>query len=85
MHYSQQIILKRWLPILKEYERTKAIEPGASKTFISRRSGHRLHIISRQFLYQFPFPIKSRTNDKLNIFIFRLPLKHFFYSIICSN
>jgi hypothetical protein len=24
MHYYQQIILKRWLPILKEYERTKA-------------------------------------------------------------
>ena len=24
MQYSQQIILKRWIPILKEYERTKA-------------------------------------------------------------
>jgi hypothetical protein len=24
MRYSQQIILKRWIPILKEYERTKA-------------------------------------------------------------
>lgn len=32
MHYSQQIILKRWLPILKEYERTKAkIEPRPFK------------------------------------------------------
>jgi hypothetical protein len=24
MQYSQQIIVKRWIPILKEYERTKA-------------------------------------------------------------
>jgi hypothetical protein len=24
MHYEYQIILKRWLPILKEYERTKS-------------------------------------------------------------
>jgi transposase InsO family protein len=32
MHYSQQIILKRWLPILKEYERTKAkVEPRPFK------------------------------------------------------
>ena len=32
MHYSQQIILKRWLPILKEYERTKAkVEPRPLK------------------------------------------------------
>ncbi len=32
MQYSQQIILKRWLPILKEYERTKAkVEPRPFK------------------------------------------------------
>jgi len=24
MQYSQQIIVKRWIPILKEYEQTKA-------------------------------------------------------------
>jgi len=24
MKYSEQVILKRWIPILKEYERTKA-------------------------------------------------------------
>jgi hypothetical protein len=24
MQYSQQVIVKRWIPILKEYERTKA-------------------------------------------------------------
>ena len=24
MQYSDQIIVKRWIPILKEYERTKA-------------------------------------------------------------
>ena len=24
MHYEYQIILKRWLPILKEYERTRS-------------------------------------------------------------
>lgn len=24
MQYSDQVVLKRWIPILKEYERTKA-------------------------------------------------------------
>ena len=24
MQYSQQVVVKRWVPILKEYERTKA-------------------------------------------------------------
>ncbi len=33
MQYSQQIIVKRWIPILKEYERTKAFKLGFCRVY----------------------------------------------------
>lgn len=39
MQYSSQVIVKRWIPILKEYERTKAkINPRPFK-FVSGHGG----------------------------------------------
>ncbi len=43
MQYSQQIIVKRWIPILKEYERTKAkVNPRLFKFVKNLCDAHRI-------------------------------------------
>ena len=48
MQYSEQVIVKRWIPILKEYERTKTKQTPRAFKFI--RNLCEAHHISRKEL-----------------------------------
>ncbi len=51
MKYSQQVVVKRWIPILKEYERTKLKLTPRSFKFIKNLC--EAHHISRKELYRY--------------------------------
>lgn len=61
MHYEYQIILKRWLPILREYERTKAkITP---RPFRYVKDLCRAHHISAKELRRYYCQMDSRWQE----------------------
>lgn len=51
MKYSQQVVVRRWIPILKEYERTKLkLTP---RSFKFSKNHCEAHHISRKELYRY--------------------------------
>ena len=51
MKYQDIVIVKRWIPILKEYERTKAKVPGRPFKFV--RNLYEAHHISKKELSRY--------------------------------
>jgi hypothetical protein len=51
MQYSEQVIVKRWIPILKEYERTKAKDNPRPFKFVKNLC--EAHYISKKELYRY--------------------------------
>ena len=61
MQYSQQIIVKRWIPILKEYERTKAKVTPRPFKFVKNLSD--AHYISKKELGRYYRSNRQRINN----------------------
>jgi len=54
MQYSNQVIVKRWIPILKEYERTKAkVNPRQFKFIKGLCEAHHISLRDNDFSIQF--------------------------------
>ena len=70
MHYEYQIILKRWLPILKEYERTKSkVNPRTFKFVKDLCQAH--HISTKELRRYYVKWIQGETNLLIHCFQLR--------------